>query len=160
MLIPKPSDEHRWLLQLLGNWEFEHECSMGPDKPPMKTRGKQATRALGELWILSEIVGPLPDGGEAHSLITLGFDPIQGRFVGSFVSSCMTNLWPYIGSLDAAKRILTLDSQGPSFANDGNILKYQDIIEIIDCDHHTMTSRCQGQDGVWTQFMYGQYVRV
>ncbi len=160
MQIPEPQKEHVWLKQLIGQWEFEHECNMGLDQPPMKSSGTQSTRALGELWVVGEISGALPDGSEARSIITLGFDPARKRFSGTFVSSCMTHLWPYDGTLDAADRILTLDSEGPSFADDGTMAKYQDIIEIIDSDHHTMSSRFLNSSGEWVFFMVGKYRRV
>lgn len=159
MQFPEPQDQHRWLLQLVGEWNYQHECSMGPDQPPMKSSGKQTTRALGELWILGDISGTSPGGSEVWSVITLGFDPAKARFVGTFVSSCMTHLWPYNGSLDASGKVLTLDSEGPSFAGDGSMTKYQDIIEIIDHDHHTMKSQFQNADGSWTHFMHGTYQR-
>lgn len=159
MQIPEPQDQHRWLLQLVGEWDYQHECHMGPDQPPMKSSGQQTTRALGELWILGNITGKTPGGSDVQSIITLGFDPAKARFVGTFVSSCMTHLWPYDGSLDASGKVLTLDSEGPSFAGDGSMAKYQDIIEIIDNHHHTMKSQVQNADGSWTQFMLGTYHR-
>lgn len=47
----------------------------------------------------------------------------------------MTYFWPYIGSLDATGKILTLDSEGPIFTGDGTMAKYQDIIELVTHDH-------------------------
>lgn len=160
MEIPEPLEQHQWLLQLLGDWSYEHDCDMGPDQPPMKCSGQQTTRALGQLWILTEMTGALPNGESSSSVITLGYDPAQERFVGTFVSSCMTHLWPYRGTLDAARKVLTLDSEGPSFSGDGTMAKYQDIIEIIDIDHYTMTSQLQGPDGQWVRFMHGAYRRT
>lgn len=160
MQIPEPQAEHRWLQRLVGEWIFEHVCQTGPDTPPMTSMGKQTNRGLGELWLLGEMVGEMPGGGEARSIITIGFDPATRQFVGSFVSSCMTHFWPYRGSLDASGKILTLDSEGPSFAGDGSMSKYQDIIEIIDDDHHTMNSQVPGPDGQWVRFMTGTYRRA
>ena len=125
----------------------------------MQCAGQQTTRALGQLWILTEITGAMPNGEEARSVITLGYDPAQECFVGTFVSSCMTHMWPYRGTLDSARKVLTLDSEGPSFSGDGTMAKYQDIIEIIDRDHHTMTSQLLGPDGQWVRFMHGTYRR-
>lgn len=159
MQIPEPTVEHKWLMQLLGDWEFEHECNMGPDQPPMKSSGKQSTRALGAFWTLGKMEHRVPDGQPASSLITLGFDPDLGKFVGSFVTSCMTRLWPYEGSLDANRRILTLDSEGPSITGDGSMAKYQDIIEVVDEDHYLFSSRFQNPDGSWAPFMYGKHTR-
>lgn len=160
MQTPEPTSEHHWLLQLVGNWEFECECVMGPDQPPMKSAGTQSTTAMGELWTLGEMRNVTPDGQTARSLFTLGYDPAKGRFVGTFVASCMTHLWPYDGQLDADRRILTLDSEGPSFAGDGSMAKYQDIIEVVDRDHYLLLSQIRHPDGSWTRFMTSRYTRV
>ena len=68
--------------------------------------------------------------------------------------------WPYDEQLDAARRVLTLDSEGPSFAGDGTMAKYQDIVEIVDENRHVLYSRFQNQDGTWTEFMKAKYTRV
>ena len=84
------------------------------------------------------------------SIITLGYDPAKQRFVGSFIASCMTHLWPYEGTLDATGKVLTLDSEGPSFSGDGTTVKYQDIVEIVDDDNwmlalaHALMARAAG----------------
>ncbi len=160
MQMPEPTPEHEWLLQLLGDWSFESECNMGPDQPPMKSVGKQTTRSLGSLWTLGEMENDGPEDQTFRSVFTLGFDTAKQRFVGTFVSSCMTHLWPYDGQLDAARKVLTLDSEGPSFAGDGTMAKYQDIVEVIDKDHYLLKSRFQNPDGSWTQFMTAKYIRV
>lgn len=159
MQMPEPTLEHAWLLRLVGEWDFESECFMGADQPPLKSTGTQSTKPLGGFWTLGEMVNPGPDGQLARSLFTLGFDPAKQRFVGTFVTSCMSHLWPYVGQLDGAGNVLTLDSEGPSFAGDGTMAKYQDIFEILDKDHYLLTSRMQNADGSWTQFMTAKYNR-
>lgn len=159
MEIPQPQKEHQWLQKLVGEWTFESECSMGPDQPPMKSTGKETVRSLGGLWTIGEGEGETPCGGICQSIMTLGFDPQSKRFVGTFVVGVMTHLWPYNGTLDAAEKVLTLDSEGPSFADDGTMSKYQDIIEFISDDHRTLSSRFLGPDGQWVPFMKGHYRR-
>lgn len=159
MQIPEPQTEHLWLHQLIGEWTVESECIMGPDQPPMKTTGNEVVRPLGTFWTIGEGTGDSPDGGSWNSVMTLGYDPQAKRFVGTFIASVMTHLWPYLGSLDASAKILTLDSEGPSFAGDGTMAKYQDIIEFLTIDHRTLTSRMQSADGSWHQFMSAHYRR-
>lgn len=159
MQQPNPLPEHEWLLALVGEWSFDSECQMGPDQPPMKSAGTQTTRSLGSLWILGEMLVDDADGEPMRSVMTLGFDPIQSRFVGTFVSSCMTYLWPYDGQLDSARKVLTLDSEGPSFAGDGTMAKFQDIIEVLDRDHYVLASRYRDANGSWTNFMRANYTR-
>lgn len=160
MQIPPPTPEHEWLLQLVGDWDFESECVMGPDQPPLKSTGKQRTQSMGLLWTLGDIESEVPDGQPARSQMMLGFDPAKQRFIGTFVSSCMTHLWPYDGQLDAASKVLTLNSEGPSFADDGTMAKYHDIIETIDKDHYLLRSEYQNADGSWTHFMQARYTRI
>jgi hypothetical protein len=100
-----------------------------------------------------------PDDNPMLSLITLGYDPSRGKFVGSFVSSCMTYHWLYEGSLDADRRILTLEAEGPSFTGDGRMAKYHDIIEVVDQDTYLFASQYQDGDGRWIKFMRGKHTR-
>ena len=159
MQIPEPQTEHLWLHQLVGEWSIESECDMGADQPPMKTTGREVVRSLGKLWTIGEGSGSAPEGGSCDSIMTLGYNPQAKRFVGSFIASAMTHLWPYIGSLDASGKILTLDSEGPSFSGDGTMAKYQDIIEFVTHDHRTLTARVQSADGSWQTFMTAHYRR-
>jgi len=157
--IEKPSPEHQWLHKLLGQWTIESECTTGPDQPPMKTKGIESVRSLGGLWTIGE--GTMgPEGETGYSVMTLGYDPRGKHFVGSFIASMMTHFWPYKGSLDADGKVLTLDSEGPSFAGDGTMSKYQDIIEFIDDDHRVLSSRVLQPDGTWIPFMTAHYRRV
>lgn len=132
---------------------------MGPDQPPMKWAGRESVRSLGGLWTLGEGLGEMPGGGESSSIMTLGYNPELKCFVGTFVASVMTHLWPYNGTLDAAEKVLTLDSEGPSFAGDGTMSKYQDIIEFVDDNHRTLSSQFLGPDGKWVPFMKAHYHR-
>ena len=155
----EPQKEHRWLQQLIGDWTSEAECVMEPGKPAERTKGTETVRSLGGLWILGEGQGEMPGGGTASMLLTLGFDPQKGRFVGTWVGSMMTNLWVYDGELDAAGKVLTLNAEGPSFAGDGTTAQYQDVITLESPDHRILTSRALGPDGKWNEFMTAHYRR-
>jgi Protein of unknown function (DUF1579) len=155
----EPQEEHRWLHQLEGEWTYEHECIMAPGQPPMKATGTHSVRSLGGLWIIGEGKGEMPGGGPATVILTLGYDPQRKRFVGTFIGSMMTHLWTYDGALDGAKKVLTLDAEGPSFAGDGTIAKYQDIVTIESDDHWTLSSQVLGENGTWNRFMTGHYRR-
>lgn len=132
---------------------------MGPDQPALKSFGVEVVRSLGGLWTIGEGEGEMPgDAGKHQSIMTLGYDPVSKRFVGSFVASVMTHLWIYNGSLDADEKVLTLDTEGPSFTGEG-MTKYQDIIEFISDDHRTLSSQAIGPDGQWVKFMRAHYRR-
>ncbi len=157
---PKPQAEHKWLEQLLGDWTFEASCDMGSGQPEMKTGGQETFRALGEVWVIGDAIIKKVDGSPAYSQMTLGFNPDTKKFIGSWVGSMMTHQWIYEGELDEARKVLTLNSEGPSFANPTILGKYQDIIEFRSADERVLRSQTLGDDGKWVQFMEAIYKRT
>ncbi len=155
----EPQAEHRWLQKLVGEWTCEGEATMEPGKPPAKWEGTESVRSLGGLWILAEGQGEMPGCGPATTIMTLGYDPAQERFVGTFIGSMMTHMWHYNGALDAAEKVLTLDTEGPSMTAEGRMAKFRDVIEIKSDDHRVLTSHMLGDDGQWRQFMTAHYRR-
>ena len=160
MTKPEPTAEHKWLQKLVGEWEIDTEMVMGPGQPPETMRSTESARAVGDLWVMCEGTFVGPGGGKSTNIFTFGYDPQRKRFVGTFITTMMTKLWLYDGGLDAAGRVLTLDAEGPSFADPAKTAKYQDIIEIKNDDHRVLSSQVLGDDGKWVQFMTAQYRRV
>jgi hypothetical protein len=90
--------------------------------------------------------------------MTLGFDPQQERYVGTFIASVMTHLWPYSGVLDGSGKKLALDSEGPKFTGSG-MTKYRDTIQLIDPDHWRLTGEAMADDGSWQMLMSSDHHR-
>jgi hypothetical protein len=156
----EPTKEHQWLHQLIGDWAYEHESAMGPDQPKQKFTGTERVRSVGGLWIVAEGQGEMPGGGLAQTVLTLGYDPQKKRFVGTWYGSMMTNLWVYDGWLDETGKKLTLETEGPDFANEGKTASYREQIELLSPDHRTFSSSMRGPDGKWTTFMTAHYRRA
>src|SRR4051812_41313590 len=131
----EPQKEHQWLQKFVGEWTTEAEAIMEPGKPPMKFAGTDSVRTLGGLWVVCEGRSEMPGGGTGNTILTLGYDPVRKRFVGTFVGSMMTHQWVYDGELDAADKVLTLDTEGPSFTDPKKLVKYKDVMEFKADDH-------------------------
>ncbi len=160
MMNTEPTPQHRWLEQLVGDWSYEHEAACAPGATPEVFKGSESVRAIGGYWIVCEGRGEMPGGGAATMLMTLGYDEAAARYTGTWVGSMMSHLWIYTGGvLDAAGKVLTLESRGPSFAGDGGLATYRDVIEIKSPDHRMLTSHVLGDNGEWTQFMTANYRR-
>ena len=151
--------EHKWLHRLVGEWAATGECAE-PGKPPETFKSTERVRSLDGLWVLAEGQGEMPGGGEATTLITLGYDPRTRRFTGTFIASMMTHLWIYDGTLDAAERVLTLEAEGPDMADPQRLMKYRDVMELVSDDHRVLSSHALGPDGTWRQFMTAHYRRT
>lgn len=158
--MAKPQAEHEWLTRLVGEWTFRSKASMGPDGPPMESKGREIVRSLGGLWIVCEGEGEMPGGGEAKMLLTVGYDPAKGRYLGNWVGSMMTHMFIYDGWLDDGQKTLTLETEGPSFVKPGEMATYRDVIEVVSDDVRKMRSMAKGDDGSWHGFMEAEYRRV
>jgi hypothetical protein len=161
MMDTKPQQEHVWLQQMLGDWTISGECDMGPDQPASRTTGKEHVRGLGGFFVVCEGQGEMPGSDDTgYMLMTLGYDIANKKFVGSWAGSMMPGMFFYEGQLDAAKKVLTLDTEGPSFTGDGSTAKYQDVITIKSKDERTLHSQTLQPDGSWKRFMTATYRRV
>lgn len=160
MEIPEPTHEHLWLKQFLGEWTMTSDADCGPNGESIRNEGKETVTALGDFWVIGEGEMSMPGGGTGYNRITLGFDPMKQKFVGSWVGSMMSMMWPYEGELDESGKVLTLNSEGPTFDNPDKIGNYRDVFEIVDEGHRVLTSHTQQPDGRWKQFMRAEYRRI
>ena len=106
-----------------------------------------------------EGTGSMPDGGEARMQMTLGYDPEKSVFRGTWVGSMMTHMFVYEGTLDADQKVLTLETEGPSFKDDGKTARYRDVITLVSANERTLTSFGLQPDGSWSQMMQATYRR-
>lgn len=146
--------EQQWLQQLAGEWTYETDPTPTPDGgAPVVYRGTEHARTLGDAWLVVEQRQTEPADSPGTSLLTLGHDPARGRVVGTFVTSMMPSLWVYEGALDDAGRMLTLETEGPSFTTEGAMGRYRDVLVLEGDDRRVFTSSYLGDDGAWHTFM-------
>ncbi|QDS88014.1 hypothetical protein EC9_22000 [Rosistilla ulvae] len=156
-MFNKPQQEHRWLDQLVGQWRIEQQCTM-PDGKVNQTEGTMNCRSVGGLWLIAESTGKSDEGDDWNCIMTLGFDPLQDAYVGSFIASMIAHLWPYRGKLDESGKRLPLDSTGPKFEGTG-MARYRDTIEIVSSDEWAFTGELQQEDATWLKIMNSVHYR-
>jgi hypothetical protein len=154
-----PVAEHAWLTQLVGTWEVTNQADMGPDAPPMEMKATETVRAIGDLWIQTELVGE-SEGGSVTGVMTVGFDPKSGRFLGTWIDSTQPRLWTYDGELDEARTTLSLYAEGPDFQDPTITRMYRDATTVLAPGHRRFSSSVQNDDGTWTVFMSGEARRI
>lgn len=155
-MFAKPQKEHQWLDQLIGTWSFEHACQT-PDGTASNTTGTMTCRSLDGMWLICESTGGSPEEPWS-SIMTLGFDIAQNKYVGTFIGTMMSFIWHYVGELDAAGKKLPLVSEGPTFDGSGRC-RYRDTVEIVDSNTWLFRSELEDQ-GSWVQFMNGTHTRI
>jgi hypothetical protein len=157
-MFTETTDEHRWLLRMVGEWAYESSFEAEPGAEPVVATGRERVVPLGDLWIIGEGSGEIPGGGTMHSRMTLGYDPATGRYPGSWIASVLVHMFVYDGSREGD--VLTLETEGPAMTEAGGTARYRDIIELVGDDRRLLRSCVQGDDGMWTEFMRAEYRRV
>lgn len=153
--MPKPTKEHAWLEQLVGEWDAKTEINV-PDQPAMTVEGEEQSRMIGGFWYFAENTGKSPEM-KFTGLMTLGYDPKTKKYVGTWVDSMSDMLWTYTGSVEGKK--LTLEAKGPCPMRPGKLSNFKETLEVTDDDHKVFTSSIQEDDGSWTQMLKTTYTR-
>lgn len=150
--------EHEWLLQLVGEWDANWDTEPGNPDSDATWKSHESIKAVGDLWIVAE--GEASGAGFSFtSMLTIGYDPAEKAFVGSWIDSIQTHMWTYRGTLDEERRVLTLAAEGPSMTDPTKTAKYEDRIELIDADHKRITSVGMNDKGEWEQYMQVNFTR-
>ncbi|MFG0307301.1 MAG: DUF1579 domain-containing protein [Phycisphaerales bacterium JB040] len=155
----EPTKQHEWLNRFLGEWEFDSECGP-PGGETFRMAGRETFRKLGDLWVIGEATTDDRASGPMQSIVTLGYDPMQQKYVGSWVGSPMAQLVVYSGHLDDAGNALPMDAQAPSFDDPTRLARYQDTYGFTSDNERYLRSALLGDDGNWNQFMEIVYTRL
>lgn len=147
--MPPPAPEHAWLQRFVGEWVTVAEITCEPGKPPMKCTGTETSRMLGGFWLVAQGAGDSPEMPFAN-VLTLGFDPKKGKYIGTWVDSMMSHMWRYEGGVNDAGTTLTLETEGECPGTPGKVSKFREVTEFFGDDHRVFTSSIQGEDGAWS----------
>lgn len=152
MVMAKPREEHGFLKKMVGTWDVTSE--MSGDTPWV-----EVVRSLHGIWYVGEGNGDMPGGeGPATTVLTLGYDPAKGKYVGTWLGSMMDHLWVYEGEVEPDGKTLNLYTVGPSMSGEG-MADYREQIIFLSDDHRVFNSSAKQADGSWKQFMEAHYRR-
>ena len=149
----KPQAEHLALARMVGIWDVKSSVT-GPD-----ARWTETCRSLNGMWYIAEGEGDVP-GGTAKTILTVGYDPDKGKYVGTWLGSMMGMLWTYEGEFSADGKTLSLYTTGPDCEIEGKTADYREQIVFQDDDHRLFTSATKQPDGSWKTFQNLDYTRI
>lgn len=151
---PEPTPQHRFLERLNGTWDVVAEA--GSTETP---QWSETTRSLDGLWYVIEGEGRMGPEHQARTLMTLGYDPKLGHYVGTWLGTMMTKLWIYKGWLEADGKTLTLEAEGPDFDDPSRTTIYHDVIVFLDDDRRHFSGNVRQPDGTFKQIMAMEFHR-
>ncbi len=127
---PKPSKEHEFLKQSVGEWAVH----MGGDASSPAIGTSKHKIAMGDLWLISD--AELDFGGAkftGHGIDS--YDPVKKKYVGVWVDSMTTAPIVFEGDLSADGKILTVTGKGPG-SQDGKTTDYKMVTEYKNKNSH------------------------
>jgi hypothetical protein len=162
MQAPKPTPEHEWLAKGAGTWKANVTKTM-PDGTTLTSTGKETVRkACGGLWVVCEFTedkatakGPM---GPYECLGFTGYDPDHRKFVGSGCSSMVYAPVKCEGSLDAEKKVLTMNCTGYCPIRK-TAVNFKEVLTVVDDNHRTFVITEPGTEGKDMQLVKIDYVR-
>lgn len=154
----KPAKDQEWLKQLVGEWDIQFKIYMQPDQPPMESVGTDSVRTVGDHWVVTETKTTMM-GAPYTGIHSLGYDPLNKRFHGTWIDSFCGTLWVYKGTLNDAGDALTLETEGPSMQTPNKTARYKEVMQITGKDSRTYTSSIETDDGKWMKIVAIEYRR-
>lgn len=154
----RPARDHQWLKQLVGEWETTWKMEAQPDQPPAESGGTDSVRAVGDHWVVAEARATMM-GTPYTGVMSLGYDPEQKRFHGTWIDSFCGRLWVYKGTLNDAGDTLTLETEGPSPEDPDKIVRYREAMRITGPDRRTFTSSFETENDKWVRLLVIEFQR-
>jgi hypothetical protein len=147
-----------FLAALVGEWSVISEATLGPGKETVRYESREVARMIGGKWLVAESTG-VAGGAPFTSILTLGYDPFEERFVGTWISGRQTHMWSYTGTFDASASSVTLETEGPVMGNPEKTARYREVIGIESSSKKVMRSMILGPNGEWFEFQRAEYRR-
>ena len=131
--MPKPSEEHKVIMQDVGEWTIKGKLLMPTGMQEFTAEEKIV--AIGGFWTVSHYTSDVLGGLKGSS--TLGYDPIAKKFVGTWVDSFHPAVTHMKGTYDKESKTMTLTTTG--IGMDGKPMTGKIIIQYKDENSHTFT---------------------
>jgi len=145
MELSKPSENHKLLADLAGNWDYTVKMWMNPEPnaKPETYKGTAVRKSLMDgRYFVMDVTGkmemPGPDGKKKEmtfkGMDIEGYDNVKKKFVSSWVDNMGTGIMTSEGSYDPATKTFTYT--GEVEAIPGMKQKIREVMKITDADHH------------------------
>ena len=154
--MPKPTKEHQKLAVRAGSWDASIE-SMGPTGSMEKSKGKSVAKvAYGGFWLVEDFKAEFM-GMKFQGQGMTGYDPVKGKYVGTWVDSMSPYLMTLEGNFDDTGKILTMTGMGMGM--DGKMAKHRLVTHEKNANHAVMEMFVTGPDGKEMKAMTINYTR-
>jgi hypothetical protein len=107
----KPTEEHKLLQKDVGTWDATVKIFVKEGAEPIESKGTEKNELLpGGLWLVSRFEGEAA-GMPFTGVGTTGYDPIEKKYVGTWVDSMTPHLMITKGDYDADTKTFTATAE-------------------------------------------------
>ena len=132
-----PTENHKALEPLDGEWSTEVKVWMAPDAPPQESTGTCKRKWILEGRFLEETVTGKFLGRAYHGRGLLGYDNLKKQYTTVYVDSMSTGIVTMLGTLDKAGKTFTYTGEYDDPLT-GKPKKARWIVRIESNDKHTI----------------------
>jgi hypothetical protein len=156
--LPQVSDEHKLLHKDVGTWDATMKIWPQEGAEPIESKGTEENELLqGGMWLVSRFKGEI-FGMPFSGMGTAGYDPIEKKYVGTWVDSISPHLTIMKGEYDAATKTMNTVAEGRDFET-GQVTKSKHITRFIDENTRTFEIHAKEEGGKERKVMEIQYKR-
>jgi hypothetical protein len=155
---PKPTAQHKLLQKDAGTWDAIVKVYPMEDADPIESKGVEKNELLkGGMWLTSHFDGEAA-GTPFSGVGTTGYDPIEKKYVGTWVDSMTPHLLVWKGDYDEKTKTLTAvgESRDPYM---GKPYKTKLVTHYNDDGTRVFEMHAPGPDGKQRKMMEIEYKR-
>ena len=151
-----PGPEHALLARQAGTWKATQKLMMmDPTGPPQVSAATEVCTLICNGLFLRSDYHMKDAQGEMHGSGLLGYDTAKKKYVGVWVDTFGTAIYPYEGTCTGNQCTYTMETTDPS----GKPVTLTMVYEIIDDNHRKFAMMMPGADGKPMTTMEIDYTR-
>jgi len=155
--LPMATDAHKLFHKDVGTWDATLKVFPGEGAEPMVSKGTEKNELLpGGMWLVSRFEGRVV-GVPFTGVGTFGYDPVEKKYVGTWIDSMSPHLTVVKGDYDPATKTMTCTAEGRDFES-GEVMTSKHISRYVDDDTRTFEIRA-AKDGEERTMLEIQYKR-
>lgn len=156
--LPQVSDEHKLLHKDVGTWDATMNIYPMEGAEPIESKGTETNELLeGGMWLVSRFKGDI-FGMPFSGIGTVGYDPIDKKYVGTWIDSISPHLTTIKGEYDAAAKTMNMVAEGRDFQT-GQVTQSKHITRYVDDNTRTFEIHAKEEGGKERKVMEIQYKR-
>jgi len=152
-----PSEGHKVLEQLVGNWEYILKYWSSPDTPPEESTGTNDVKWIIGGRFLEMDVNGTSMGQPFEGMGIMGYDNAKKEYVNTWIDSMGTGMMNATGSYDAETKTLT--ETGSYTDPMAGQQTFKGVTKFIDEDNVSYEMYISGPEGKETRVMEINYTR-